>query len=280
MSTKKVRSRSADLNAGIIDTKACDTGVKGSPLALFGRLQIAVVCSIVAAAIAIAALGLALANSSPAGSSIPRGTVDVTGTATINARPDTLMVNFTVQVIRSSSNAALRRDNSEMSALQKVFRRADVPAKDLSTSNLTVGQNFDSNGRPAGYMASNSLTVTLTDLGRSGALISSAQSAVGNDVSINNISYSLVNVNDVLDTARATAVRRARNAATVLAKSAGSAVNGVVKITDQSTTSTTPIPFSNAVTPKSTAGSGPPVPLRPGTQPVTATVDVVFSLSS
>jgi hypothetical protein len=121
--------------------------------------------------------------------------------------------------------------------------------------------------------------VTLTDLAKSGSLISVAQSSVGNDVSIDNISYSLVNVNTVLDSARAAAVHNALTAARALANAAGSSVGVVTKITDQST-STPPINFNNASAQKRTSGSASSVPLSPGTQSVSATVDVVFTLSN
>ncbi|HUY06788.1 MAG TPA: SIMPL domain-containing protein [Acidimicrobiales bacterium] len=247
-------------------------------MALFDKPHVAVLYSITAIALAIAAGGIALANSAPSAMAVA-DTVEVTGTATINAKPDTLTVNLTVQVVRPTSNAALTRDNAEMSALQRVFRQGGVPAKDLATSNLTVGKNYNSNGKPSGYIASNSLTATLKDLANAGALISAAQSSVGNDASIDNISYSLENVNGVLNLARAAAIRNARTSADVLAEAANSAVVSVAKITDQSN-STTPIPFNYAAAQKRSAGPATAVPLRPGTQAVTATVDVVFSLSS
>ena len=247
-------------------------------MALSDRSHLAVLSSVTAIALAIAAGGIALANSAPSATAAA-DTVEVTGTATINAKPDTLTANFTVQVVRHTSDAALTRDNAEMSALQRVFRHAGVPAKDLATSNLTVGKNYNSNGKPSGYIASNSLTVTLTDLANAGALISAAQSSVGNDASIENISYSLVNMIGVLNSARAAAVRNARTSADVLAQAANSTVVSVAKITDQST-STTPIAFGNATAQKHAGSSGAAVPLSPGTQPVTATVDVVFSLSN
>lgn len=245
-------------------------------MTLFDKPNVAVAYSIAAVALALAAGGLALANLSP---NTAANTVEVTGTATVNARPDTLTVNFTVQVVRPSSNAALSRDNAEMSVLQGVFRRGGVRAKDLATSNLTVGKNYNSSGEPAGFVASNSLAVTLTDLAKSGSLISVAQSSVGNDVSIDNISYSLVNVNTVLDSARAAAVHNALAAARALANAAGSSVGVVTKITDQST-STPPINFNNAPAQKQASGSASSVPLSPGTQSVTATVDVMFTLSN
>jgi hypothetical protein len=253
--------------------------MKGRLLTSFDKPQVAIFCSIAAIALALAAGGLAL--SKPTSSAAPtRGTVELTETATVAARPDTLVVDLTVQVVKTTSSAALREDNIEMSTVQGVFRRAGVPKKDLSTSSFTVGKNYNTNGKAAGYVASNSLEVTLKDLAKSGAVISSAQSTVGNDVSIDDISYSLVNVNAALNAARATAVRNARAAADVLAKAAGTKVIGITKISDQSASnSPSPITFNKVATPQSKT-SVPSVPLNPGTQPVTATVDIVFSLAN
>lgn len=239
--------------------------------------RLAVFASVAALGIAIAAGGLAVANSSSS-LLLPSGMVQVTGTSTVLARPDTLTVNLTVKVIRPSATAALREDDTEMKALQRVFLHAGVPAKDLTTTSLSVGKNYNAMGNPSGYVASNGLEVTLKELAKAGALISSAQTSVGNDVSIDDITYSLVNVNGVLNSARAAAVRNARAAARMLSEAGGSTVAGISKITDEST-STTPILFNNSATSPKAAAGAPAVPLKPGTQSVTATVEVVFTLA-
>ena len=231
--------------------------------------------SVAAIALGLAAGGLAIANSSPGSTAVPN-TVEVTGTASVNARPDTLTADLTVQVVRSSSKAALDENNVEMQDLQRALRRGGVPSKDIATSNLTVGRNYNSNGKASGYVAVHSLSVTLKNLAKAGSVISAAQASVGNDVSIDSISYSLVNVVGILNSARTIAVHNALAAARVLAVAAGSSVTGVSKITDQSTSSA-PIPFNGAAAQKRSSGS---VPLSPGTQSITATVDVVFLLSN
>lgn len=239
--------------------------------------RLALVAALAALAVAFSAGGLAIANASTSASP-GGGTVEVTGTSTILARPDTVTVDMTVQVIRTVSSAALSKDNVEMAALQRVFLRAGVSAKSLTTTSLTVGPNYDSNGKPAGYVARHSLEVSLNDLATAGALIGRAQASVGNDVSVDGVTYSLVNMNGVLNNARAAAARNARSAATALALASGSRVVGVSRITDQST-STTPIVFYNRALPSAGVAAST-VPLKSGTQSVTASVDVVFQIAN
>ena len=231
----------------------------------------------VALAAGFAAIGLALATN-PGAVVSGRGTVEVTGNATVVVRPNTLTVDLSVRDVASTSSTALARNNTQMADLQAVFRQAGVPTKDLATTNLSVGQNFDSNGKPAGYAAEDDLTVTLANLSRAGTVLSAAQTKVGNSVSITSTTYSLSDTSNPINSARADAVRHAHAAAAAIAGAAGEHIDGIVKISDQ-TSNTPPIGFNAAAGFARQSAPSSSVPLQSGTQTVSATVDIVYSVN-
>jgi hypothetical protein len=241
------------------------------------RITPSIVIAVIALAVAFSAIGYALSiNTSP--SNVSNGTVEVTATGTVTARPDTLSVDFSVTTIASTSRAALTKNNAETHALEASLRGSGVPASDLQTTGLSVMQSFDSNGHPNGYVAEDDITATLHDLQTAGQTIDSAEASVGNDLSITNTTYSITRLAGFETAARGDAMRNALSKARGLAQGVNESVGRVIRITETEQQSTPPpLPFAA----KSTAGTTgqPSVPLRPGTQTVVVNVDVVFALA-
>jgi uncharacterized protein YggE len=242
---------------------------------VFGKVGQSGALAAVALAVALAAGGYALA-SAPSGSSTVSGTVEVTGNGTVTVVPDTLTITMAITTVRATTKAALARNSTESRAVEQAFFTAGVAKRDVTTSNLTVGEQDNSQGRKIGYAAAIELTATLRQLAKSGAVITAAEDAAGNDVSISGITYSLANPAQGESAARSAAMDDALARAKGFASAAGERVGQVVKISDTSSTSV-PEPFAsaNAV---GTARGASAVPLQPGTQTATASVDVVFSL--
>jgi hypothetical protein len=181
---------------------------------------------------------------------------------------------MSVKTLASSTKAALDRNNAETQAVERVLFAAGVRRSDVATSGLTVGEQDDATGKKIGYAAEDDLTITLRRLSVSGAVVGAAENAANSDVSITSISYSITDVAAGERAARAAAMRDALARAKGLAGAADATVGPLVRITDQSST---PIPFArNAAGVASGAASS--VPLLPGTQTLTATVEAVFTL--
>jgi uncharacterized protein YggE len=236
----------------------------------------ALVLAVIALAVGFSAIGYALSiNTSPSNAS--NGTVEVTATGTVTARPDTLSVDFSVTTNAGTSRAALTKNNNETHALDASLMGSGVAASDLQTTGLSVMQSFDSNGRPNGYVAEDDVTATLHNLQKSGQVIDSAESSVGNDLAITNTTYSITRLAGFETVARGNAMRNALSKARDLADGVNESVGRVIRITEtEQQSSPSPLPFSAARAAGSTAQ--PSVPLRPGTQTVVVNVDVVFGL--
>jgi uncharacterized protein YggE len=241
------------------------------------RITPSIVIAVIALAVAFSAIGYALSvNTSPSNES--NGTVEVTATGTVTARPDTLSVDFSVTTNASTSRVALTKNNAETHALEVSLRGSGVSASDLQTTSLSVTQSFDSKGRPNGYVAEDDITATLHDLQKAGRIIDSAEASVGNDLSITNTTYSITHLAGFETAARGNAMRNALSKARGLAQGLNDSVGRVIRITEtEQQSSPPPSPFG-AARAAGTTGQ-PSVPLRPGTQTVVVNVDVLFALA-
>lgn len=204
--------------------------------------------------------------------------VTVTGTATVEGTPDTLTVQLGATTNAPSATGALDENNREVAALEAVLVAEGVAKPDMQTSNLSLQPNVDNSGKVTGYQASDDLTVTVHDLSRAGEIIDAAAHAVGNDVQIDGISFSVSNTSALLATARVEAVRDAQTRAAELAAAAGATLGPVVSIVDQEQQG------GNVVTPGASFavhGSGAtPVPVQGGSEQLSVQVQVVYALRS
>jgi uncharacterized protein YggE len=224
--------------------------------------------------------GIVMANgASAAGRSHPGAdaTITVTGTGVVTGRPNTLTVEIGVSTNGPSATVALEENNAEMRTLEGVLISAGVKPRYLQTTNLQISPNYDSGGFITSYRTENDLTVTLHDIARSGKTIDAAAQAVGNDVQIQSISFSITGTSALLKTARFEAIQNAEAAASDLASGAHTSLGPIMRITDEEQQTTPPPPFfGNAAA--ATAKSA--VPFEPGTEQLSVQVSVVYELRS
>ena len=225
--------------------------------------------------------GALLASSASAASGLGAAagaTITVTGTGVVTGTPNTLIVQLAVSTNAVSATDALDENNAEMATLEHVLIRAAVKSGDLQTSNLQLSPNYDSSGYVTSYGAEDDLTVTFHDIARAGSVIDAAAHAVGNDVRIQGISFSISNTSTLLKTARIEAVHNAEAEASDLARGTKATLGPVVKITDQEQQTTPPVPLYLGFDAAAIAKSA--VPLRAGSEQLSVQVVVVYRLGS
>lgn len=224
--------------------------------------------------------GLLISNSSASAANPGSGTgstIEVTGTGTATGTPDTVTIQLAVSTTAASATSALDQNNSEMKSLEDVVIASGAALSDLQTSNLNLSPNYASGGTITNYGAQDDLTVTLHDVGTSGGVIDAAAHAVGNDVQIQGISFSISNTSALLKAARLQAMQNAGTEAADLALSAGSSLGAIAKITDQEQ-SVTPPPREFAA--NLPAASASAVPVETGSEQISVQVDVVYALGN
>jgi uncharacterized protein YggE len=237
------------------------------------------VLSGLALAIALSVGGYVLSGGGSSSNQPGSGTVDVSATGSATGMPDTLSVELTVTTNASSAATALNKNDTEMRHLQSVFTSNGVLSRDLQTTGLSVSPNYNNKGKVTGYGAEDDLSVTLHNIAKAGKVIDSAEDAVGNDVSINNISFSLSNTSRLDKDARARAMQNARSEALDFARGGGEALGPIEKITSTQSSSTPP-PFEPAIGASARGSAASPVPVSAGTEQVSVQVDVVYRLVS
>jgi uncharacterized protein YggE len=207
-------------------------------------------------------------------------TVTVTGVGTADGAPDTLSAEFTVQVTRSSVQAALDAQSAAARRLFSSLQRAGVKRTDMQTADLQLNRHYDNHGTVTGYDASQTVRAKVSPLSHAGRTISAGARSSGNDVTVGQLTFDVVNDKSLLTQARANAYSDARDRAEQYASLAGRSLGPVQKISE-TVQPPAPVPYyaADAFRSAATAGKAAAVPLQGGQQTLTVNVTVVWALS-
>lgn len=234
---------------------------------------IAIVAVAVAVALGASALGYSLSTSTSPRRA--RGSIVVDASASVHGVPNTLTVQLAVTTKAASAAAALNANDAETRHLELVFEQRGVKSADLQTQDLNVSPTYNQSGVITGYSAQDNLTAILHGISKAGAVIAIAENAVGNDVAINGISFSISNSSNLVARARFLAVRQARANAEEFARGAGESVGAALRITNiQESVPPVPVNTFSAAAPS----AGHSVPIKPGVSSVSVHVTVTFAL--
>ena len=210
---------------------------------------------------------------SSAGPSAP--SITTRGVGTVAGTPDTLTVVLGVQTRAASAADALADNNTRATG---PARRAAQPRRrrpdDLRTSGLQIFPTFENDGRISGYEVTNEVTATLRDVAGAGALVDAAAQAAGDAVRVRQITFSIDDDAQPRAGARADAVRQAVTQARQLAEAAEVGLGPILSITELAE-GQPPVP----ITRDSAAAAQASVPIEPGTQDVSVTVEVVHAVA-
>ena len=204
----------------------------------------------------------------------PSGTIEVTGSASASGTPDTVAFSIGVVTTGASTAAALRTNNARTRALEAALLAIGEPRSGLATSGLNVSSITNAHGQVTGYQVDDELTVTSHRVGHAGALIAAALSAAGNTAQLSGITYSITNQSAVLARARASAMANAHRAASQLASAASTSLGAVRTIVDDESNPPVVLPGVYGFAAVKAAS----VPVQPGTQSVSVTVRVTYTL--
>jgi uncharacterized protein len=206
--------------------------------------------------------------------------INVCGRADVAGTPDTLRLDLSVVVAAPTVSGALAWANRSANAVQESLLGSGIAKKDLQTSGLNISPDYDysAGGTPRlkGYQVSESVSARLRDLGRAGDAIGKAVGAGGNVIRVNGISLDLEETGVLVSKARDKAFADARTKAEQYAKAAGRSLGDVVSIAENvATPSPIPMPYAAAA---GSAQDMAKVPIQPGSQDVSVSVNVVFAM--
>jgi uncharacterized protein len=233
-------------------------------------VRIAAVASL---ALVVAALGgVARPEAAQSADEATPAGLTVTGLGSVRTVPDRASFSFGVETQAATARAALTQNAAEAKKLLDALRAAGIAAADLQTSQVSLNPRTDERGTGiVGYSAITTVTATLRDLSRAGAVVDAAVDAGANTVS--GPSLTRGDTDAQYRQALRLAYADARTKAEALAAAAaGKTLGAVTAIVESSSGS---VPYAVA----KDAAASTAVEIAPGTQSVDAVVTVTFALS-
>lgn len=224
----------------------------------------------IASLLALAAVAaVVLAGTAPAAAGDPADGITVQGTASVSAVPDRAELHVGVESQGATAKAALAANAAEMRRVLAALRNAG--ATDLKTQSVTLNSRSAEGGAVQGFTAQNSVSATVLEVGRVGAVIDAAVAAGANQVYGPNLTHS--NPAALYRQALRAAVAEARLSAQALAAASNLTLGAVTAVVEGGSA---PMPFALASRAADEAGS---TPIEPGQREVTASVSLTFAAS-
>lgn len=218
--------------------------------------------------LALAVAAATLPGSASSAAADPGG-ITVIGTASVESVPDRAELSFGVESQGASAKAALAANAAEMRKLIAAVKAAGGTA--VKTQSVTLSPRYNDKNEVQGFTATNTVSATIADVAKAGALIDAAVNAGANQVY--GPSLSSGDVTALYRKALTAAVANARASAQVLAQAANVSLGRITAIVE-SGGAPSPLPFA--------ASKGQDIastPVEPGMQQTVATVSVTFSVS-
>lgn len=223
---------------------------------------------VVGAVLAVLVAGATRAGG--ASSAAPQHSIVVAGDGSVVARPDRAQLSFGVSSDARTASAALRANAAEMTKVIAALKAQGIVSADLKTDLVSLSPRYSQNGETViGYTVTNSVSATVRNLAKTGAIIDAAVDAGANQVSGPNLVRS--SASSLYRAALRAAIADARGKARTIAVASGLHIR---RITDVSESSAAPPP--TPLTAKASADTATPV--ETGSTLVEATVTVTFAV--
>jgi uncharacterized protein len=224
----------------------------------------------IASLLALAAVAaVVLAGTAPAAAGDPADGITVQGTASVSAVPDRAELHVGVESQGATARAALAANAAEMRRVLAALRSAG--ATDLKTQFVSVNPRYAEAGAVQGFTAHNSVSATIRDVSKAGAVVDAAVAAGANQVHGPNLTHS--DPSALYRQALRAAVAEARLSAQALAAASNLTLGAVTAVVEGGSA---PMPHALEARAADQAGS---TPIEPGQREVSASVSVTFAAS-
>lgn len=204
-------------------------------------------------------------------------TITVSGHGTVSVVPDTADLMAGVQAQAATATEALETVGTKSQALVDTLKGQGIAADDIQTAGLSLYPTFANNDqRITGYQASTNVTATVHDMSKVGDVVDALKNLVGDQLTLNGVSFSYEDPEAVMAEARTAAVNNARVRAEQYATAAGAELGGVLKVIEGSVPS--PVTYEAMTAATAPAAADSRVAVAPGSQDLAADVSVVFEM--
>ena len=205
--------------------------------------------------------------------------ISVQGTGIVSGIPDVLSITVGIQVTKATVQESLDAAGTDSQALLAVFDSYGIPKDKVQSGQLSVYPRYDYSGeqeRIVGYQVSTTYTVQMAKIDRVGEMLDEAGTAVGDDLIVQSIGFSLEDDADLLVSARDAAYADAASKAEQLAALAGVTLGAPIWISE-GTTFAPPVFFAQRAAASDEAAA---IGVEAGSTDVRVTLDVVFSIGN
>jgi len=220
--------------------------------------------------------------STAGGDEIQINTINIAGTGTVTVSPDKAVVYLGVQTQSADATTAQQENAEKMDRIIAALKDAGIAEDDMETSGYSMYplRSYETDEPTiTGYVVSNRLMVTVTDIDEVGDIIDTAVNAGANEVQ--SVSFTLSD--DARQDARAqaleNAVEAARSDADTLAGILDVTLLGPVEVTTSGGSVVTPYPVPYAAVEEAGYEMRKSTSILPGDISVTAYVQMVYQFA-
>jgi len=206
----------------------------------------------------------------------PKRSISLTGTGAIKTSPDQVDISTGVTSQAPTAKDALAKNSAAMSQVIDALKGEDLDPKDIQTTNFSVQPVYEERkeGRPPaiiGYQVTNSVRITLHDIGKLGQILDKVVSLGAND--IGSIEFGVAEPEALKDEARKLAVSNAIANAKLYAEAAGGKLGKVLTISEDEGGY-----VARYAAPAARMEAAKAVPIEAGTATVEMRVQISFEL--
>jgi hypothetical protein len=207
-------------------------------------------------------------------------TITVNGEGRVSVTPDEAIVSVAVETDAADAATALDTNSKDMQKVLDALKAQGIKDAEIETANVAVYPNrqYDpQTGKETlvGYRATNSVTVTLTDLTKVPAVFAAATEAGANNIT--GPVWQLSDNNQAVKEALTRATDNALGKAQTLATASGVKV-GSIMVLNEGSVSTPPIFYADAASEAGASKSVTPPPTSPQMIEVTASVTATYRM--
>ncbi len=206
----------------------------------------------------------------------PKRTISLAATGAVRTTPDKVDISTGVTSQAPTAKEALAKNSAAMTGVIAALKAEGLDPKDIQTANFTVQPLYEErkDGRSpnvVGYQVTNSVQLTVRDIGKLGQILDKVVTLGANDV--NSIEFGVAEPEALKDEARKLAMRKAIANAKLYAEAAGAKLGKVLTISEDQG-----IIVGRAASPAPMAMATKAVPIEAGTTTIEARVSVTFEL--
>ena len=208
--------------------------------------------------------------------------ISVQGQGTVSAKPDLVTLSLGVQTSGETAMEALALNSEQMTGVVAAILQAGIAEDDIQTSGINLYPVYEDRSlvqpgeqrEVVGYRASNSVSITVHDIDRAGAVLDAAVGAGANQVG--GVQFGLSDSDTIVTDALIAAVKNAQAKAQTIADTLGLKLGAAIMVNEEWIERPQARGFAYAEAALDAGGFSAPV--QGGTVSVTAHIRVTFAI--